>query len=127
MPGQSATCKNRLFLQNAQIFPMGPVRERKPPESQTMFAANVRRFSGNFPKTRRESVAPVCSITRLRDRGRDKMAYSTDSADTSVLLERIAEGQSAAFERLLRIHRPYLKRIIEMRMEPDLRARARRL
>ena len=51
------------------------------------------------------------------------MAYSSDSADTSVLLEQVAKGHATAFERLLQLHRPYLKRVIEMRMEPALRVR----
>ena len=51
------------------------------------------------------------------------MTYSSDSADTSTLLDQVAMGRVAAFERLLRLHRPYLKRVIEMRMEPALRAR----
>ena len=42
---------------------------------------------------------------------------------TSVLLERVAGGNSSALERLLRLHRPYLKRVVQMRMEPALAAR----
>ena len=51
------------------------------------------------------------------------MSYSIDSEQTSVLLQRIAEGNPAALERLLRLHRPYLKRVAQMRMEPALTAR----
>ena len=51
------------------------------------------------------------------------MAYSSDSTDTNTLLDQIAMGHVAAFDRLLRLHRPYLKRVIEMRMEPALRTR----
>ena len=51
------------------------------------------------------------------------MAFSTDSDDTTALLDRVAAGDSAALERLLRLHRPYLKRVVQMRMEPALRAR----
>ena len=51
------------------------------------------------------------------------MTFSTDSADTSKLLNQVAMGHVAALERLLRLHRPYLKRVIEMRMEPALSAR----
>lgn len=51
------------------------------------------------------------------------MTFSTDSDQTSVLLERVAGGNSSALERLLRLHRPYLKRVVQMRMEPALAAR----
>ncbi|MCA9216793.1 MAG: sigma-70 family RNA polymerase sigma factor [Planctomycetales bacterium] len=51
------------------------------------------------------------------------MAFSTDSDDTSGLLDKIAAGDSDALECLLRNHRPFLKRVIQMRMEPALRAR----
>ena len=51
------------------------------------------------------------------------MAFSTDSDDTAALLDRVADSNPAALERLLHLHRPYLKRVIQMRMEPALRAR----
>lgn len=51
------------------------------------------------------------------------MAYSSDSDQTSTLLERIADGDRPALEHLLRLHRPYLKRVLEMRMGPTLAAR----
>ena len=51
------------------------------------------------------------------------MAFSSDSDQTSALLERVAAGNVAALERLLRLHRPYLKRVVEMRMDPVLTAR----
>jgi RNA polymerase sigma-70 factor (ECF subfamily) len=51
------------------------------------------------------------------------MAFSTDSDDTIAMLDRVAAGNPAALEHLLELHRPYLKRVIEMRMEPALRTR----
>jgi RNA polymerase sigma-70 factor (subfamily 1) len=51
------------------------------------------------------------------------MAFSTDSHDTTAMLDRVAAGNSPALEQLLSLHRPYLKRVIEMRMEPALRTR----
>ena len=51
------------------------------------------------------------------------MAFSTDSADTSAMLDKVAAGNSNALEHLLRLHRPYLIRVIEMRMEPALSTR----
>jgi RNA polymerase sigma-70 factor (subfamily 1) len=51
------------------------------------------------------------------------MTFSTDSHDTTAMLDRVAAGSPAALEHLLSLHRPYLKRVIEMRMEPALRAR----
>ena len=51
------------------------------------------------------------------------MSFSTDSEDTTDMLDRVAAGNPAALEHLLKLHRPYLKRVIEMRMEPALRTR----
>ena len=51
------------------------------------------------------------------------MANSTDSRDTADLLEEIAGGDMAAVERLLELHRPYLNRLVRMRIEPALNAR----
>lgn len=51
------------------------------------------------------------------------MSHSTDSIETSNLLEKVAEGDSDALERLLQLHRPYLKRLAEMKIEPGLAAR----
>lgn len=51
------------------------------------------------------------------------MAFSTDSDSTAALLDRVAAGNRAALDRLLELHRPYLKRIIQMRMDPALRSR----
>ena len=51
------------------------------------------------------------------------MAFSNDSEDTTAMLDRVAAGNPTALEHLLQLHRPYLKRVIEMRMEPALRTR----
>ena len=51
------------------------------------------------------------------------MAIPIDSQDTTDLLEEIATGDLAALERLLRLHRPYLNRLVRMRIEPALNAR----
>ena len=51
------------------------------------------------------------------------MAYSNDSDDTTALLDGVADGDPNALDRLLRLHRPYLKRIVQVRMEPALKAR----
>ena len=51
------------------------------------------------------------------------MAFSTDSHETTVMLDRVAAGSSAALDHLLELHRSYLKRVIEMRMEPALKTR----
>ena len=50
-------------------------------------------------------------------------AYSSDSDQTSNLLERVADGDPVALERLLQLHRPYLRRLIAIRMGPALTAR----
>lgn len=51
------------------------------------------------------------------------MAFSTDSIETKELLEDVAAGNVTALERLLRIHRPYLKRVAQMRIGSALAAR----
>ena len=51
------------------------------------------------------------------------MTFSTDSHDTTAMLDSVAAGSPAALEHLLSLHRPYLKRVIEMRMEPAMRTR----
>ena len=51
------------------------------------------------------------------------MAFSADSGDTSAMLDKVAAGSPTALEHLLKLHRPYLLRVIEMRMEPALRTR----
>ena len=51
------------------------------------------------------------------------MTHSTDSDQTSNLLKRVADGNSGALDRLLQLHRPYLKRVVQMRMGPALTAR----
>ena len=51
------------------------------------------------------------------------MAFSIDSEDTATMLDKVAAGSPTALERLLEVHRPFLKRVIEMRMERALRSR----
>jgi RNA polymerase sigma-70 factor (ECF subfamily) len=48
---------------------------------------------------------------------------STDSNQTAALLESVAAGDRAALDRLLRLHRPYLKRVVQMRMDSALTTR----
>ncbi len=51
------------------------------------------------------------------------MGLSTDSEQTSALMQRITEGNPSAIERLLAMHRPYLKRVIQSRIPADLAPR----
>ena len=51
------------------------------------------------------------------------MTNSADSNQTIALLERVAVGSSSALDCLLQLHRDYLNRIVQMRMEPALKAR----
>jgi RNA polymerase sigma-70 factor (subfamily 1) len=51
------------------------------------------------------------------------MAFSTDSDDTTAMLDKVAAGNPTALERLLEAYCPFLKRVIEMRLEPALRSR----
>jgi RNA polymerase sigma-70 factor (ECF subfamily) len=46
-----------------------------------------------------------------------------DSADTQSLLERVQAGDAAAPDLLLARHRPFLRQIVELRLDPRLRAR----
>jgi RNA polymerase sigma-70 factor (ECF subfamily) len=51
------------------------------------------------------------------------MDQSGSASETEQLLERVAQGDERALEQLLAEHRPYLRRLIELRMEDDLHAR----
>ena len=51
------------------------------------------------------------------------MNYSDDSAETRELLALVAAGNAPALDKLLSLHRPYLERVISMRIEPELRSR----
>jgi RNA polymerase sigma-70 factor (ECF subfamily) len=46
-----------------------------------------------------------------------------DSAETGGLLERAGAGDRAAFDRLFALHRPYLRRVVELRLDRQLRSR----
>jgi RNA polymerase sigma-70 factor (ECF subfamily) len=48
---------------------------------------------------------------------------ASDSAETQRLLEQARAGEAGARDRLFARHRPYLHRIVELRMDPRLRAR----
>jgi RNA polymerase sigma-70 factor (ECF subfamily) len=46
-----------------------------------------------------------------------------DSAQTQRLLQRAQTGDRQAFEELFARHRPYLRQLVELRLDPRLRAR----
>src|SRR5260370_37321667 len=46
-----------------------------------------------------------------------------DSAETQDLLRRARAGDQTAFDRLFAEHRPQLRRFVELRLDPKLRAR----
>ena len=46
-----------------------------------------------------------------------------DSAETQRLLDRARAGKPRAIDHLLEHHRPYLRRLIELRLDPGMRAR----
>jgi RNA polymerase sigma-70 factor (ECF subfamily) len=48
---------------------------------------------------------------------------TTNSATTEALLSTAAAGDVAALEQLLARHRPYLRRMVEMQLEPTLQSR----
>ena len=51
------------------------------------------------------------------------VTYSSDSEETARLLDLVADGSSSALEDLLRLYRPYLERLISLRMSPELTPR----
>jgi RNA polymerase sigma-70 factor (ECF subfamily) len=51
------------------------------------------------------------------------LASAHDSPHTEELLRRISRGDSAALEQLLLLERDYLRRLVDLRMEDDLRRR----
>lgn len=48
---------------------------------------------------------------------------AADSAETERLLDRIRAGDKPAVDRLFDRHRPYLRRVVELRLDPKLRPR----
>jgi len=46
-----------------------------------------------------------------------------DSAETQQLLQQASAGDPLAFERLFTMHEPYLQQLVELRLDPRLRAR----
>jgi RNA polymerase sigma-70 factor (ECF subfamily) len=50
-------------------------------------------------------------------------SLAADSAETQRLLERARAGEPEATDRLLDRHRPYLRRLVELRLDPRMRAR----
>src|SRR2546425_7738206 len=46
-----------------------------------------------------------------------------DSAETRRLLEQVRSGDERAFERLFARHRPYIRRVVALRLDPELRRR----
>src|SRR5438128_11978310 len=48
---------------------------------------------------------------------------SPDSSETTRLLEQIRDGDRDAFEKLFARHRPYLRQVVSLRLDPKLRAR----
>src|SRR6516164_10901424 len=50
-------------------------------------------------------------------------APALDSAETQSLLRQIRAGEAGATDRLLERHRPYLRRLVELRLDPKMRGR----
>jgi RNA polymerase sigma-70 factor (ECF subfamily) len=50
-------------------------------------------------------------------------AIAPDSSETRRLLQQVRNGESHATDRLLERYRPYLRRLIELRLDPRMRAR----
>src|SRR5262249_6787533 len=56
-------------------------------------------------------------------RGMAMSKAAPDSAETQRLLEEVRTGNAQAFEELFARHRPYVRQVIELRLDPKLRAR----
>ena len=54
----------------------------------------------------------------------ESLKQNADSAETELLLHRIAQGDNSALDRLLAAHRNYVRQLIELRMEGALRQRS---
>lgn len=50
-------------------------------------------------------------------------AMAANSAETQGLLDRVRAGDRRAFDRLFALHRPYLRTVVELRMDRRLRSR----
>ena len=50
-------------------------------------------------------------------------APALDSAETQSLLRQIRAGEAGATDRLLERHRPYLRRLVELRLDPRMQGR----
>ena len=48
---------------------------------------------------------------------------SPDSSETTRLLDQVRDGDRDAFEKLFARHRPYLRQVVSLRLDPKLRAR----
>src|SRR5262245_66265306 len=55
--------------------------------------------------------------------GRPMLDIRPDSTETRDLLERAASGDREVFDELFARHRRYLRRMVELRLDPKLRAR----
>ena len=51
------------------------------------------------------------------------MCSASDSTDTDRLLQQVSDGQSSALDELMAGDRRYLRRVVELRMDPELRLR----
>ena len=49
--------------------------------------------------------------------------HSSDSRETDLILHELELGDDMALERLLALHRDYMKHVVELRLEPSLRGR----
>jgi RNA polymerase sigma-70 factor (ECF subfamily) len=51
------------------------------------------------------------------------MSSASDSTNTDRLLQRVADGQRSALDELMGDYRQYLRRLVELRIDPELRLR----
>ncbi len=51
------------------------------------------------------------------------MCSASDSTDTDRLLQQVSDGQSSALDELMAGYRRYLRRVVALRMDPELRLR----
>jgi RNA polymerase sigma-70 factor (ECF subfamily) len=55
--------------------------------------------------------------------GQPLMGSASDSTNTDRLLQRVADGQTSALDELMGDYRQYLRRLVELRIDPELRLR----
>ncbi len=51
------------------------------------------------------------------------MPTASDSTNTQRLLDRVSQGDAGALNRLIQLHQAYIRRVVDLRMDDELRRR----